>query len=183
MRIFLYLLVFMITLLPSSLATAQSRSIQAREACVEEIENATTALRAKDWRQLERIAKRMIQTCSGDTSQVSAGYEHLSNAYNRMHRPKEAFDTAVSCIDFSYRYSSGCQIQKAVALEALGRFAEARATLEIAERLARQALSQTESDIQDAHAELRLYNARKGYYQAQQRLIDILKKEMKQVEE
>jgi hypothetical protein len=108
-----------------------------------------------------------------------------------MNRPQEALDAAISCIDFSYIHSSGCHIEKAVALMALGRLAEARATIEIGERLLKQNLSQNESDIREARSCVerkrdvlerklcqRNYISLKNKYQAEQRYIEVLKKQL-----
>ncbi|MGA2228214.1 MAG: hypothetical protein ABSH41_27590 [Syntrophobacteraceae bacterium] len=178
MRRFLYLLTLVTFILPSAIAAPYSEQTQE---CIEQMKNENAAYAAKDWPQLERIARRVIQSCSGiDPDIVASAYQNISTACNETNRPKEALDAAVSCIEFSYAYSAGCHIEKIRALMALGRFAEAKASLEIAERLLRQLLSQTELCIRNARSssERELCNVRKDGYQEDLKYIQLVREKL-----
>jgi hypothetical protein len=108
----------------------------------------TAALVARDWPQLEKIARNYIQVCQGgcDAASLSYAFAGIAIANLEMFRFLDALESANSCIE-SYYANPLCHFLKVKALIAIDRIVEAQATFRIAERLVSHSLSKTESDL------------------------------------
>lgn len=147
--LFSLLLVFMVSGAVDALA--QTTSEQKSQECISLIKERTAALVANDWQQLERLAKRYLQTCRGvhDSESLANAQEDLANAYFELGNRTAALSATEACIDLFYA-SPGCHVRRAVLLLKLGRLRDARAALAIAEKLVGHLITTTERDLQRA---------------------------------
>ena len=159
-------------------ASTHEVSERTKLACVSQMDERTAALTARDWPQLERLAKRYIQSCRDafDASNVSDAYEDIADAMLGMHHSKEALSAADACIS-NYYANPSCHVDKVLALLALKRLSAANDAFIIADRLSSHALAQNESDLANAtsSSEKASFTARKHKYESQRELLDALR--------
>ncbi len=151
---------------------------QAKSACDVQLDEQLSVLDAKDWLQLDRLARRYVRSCreASGAYDLSIGYEHIVMASLEMNRPRDALEAADSCIGTFYA-NSGCHVLKVSALLGLDRVREARDSFRIAERLVKHALSRVESELPNTRdpSELKVCLWKKTMYKAQLKAIEALR--------
>lgn len=161
-----------------SLAVAQTASEEKVQQCVTHMNERTAALAARDWFQLERLAKRYIQDCKGvlGSEDYSWAYYHIATANIQINNATAALAASEECIDIFYA-NAGCHVLKVDALIKLDRFAEARTEFEIAERLVPYLIKKNEGDLSETSDPLkkRLYSAKDDFLRSQQEVLDLIR--------
>jgi tetratricopeptide (TPR) repeat protein len=174
MNLFLCFLVIAFTL------CAYSASAQTQLRCLEQLEERTAAMTARDWLSLERLAKRYLQSCHGvtgnDAHEMSLAYEQIAIANSAMHRAQDALKAADSCV-IMYYANPGCHLEKALALLALNRLLEARDVLDVTERLLHSALRQNDLALRTTYTSVNheLHLALKHKYVTKLQLVEALR--------
>lgn len=152
-------------------ADADEESLAKKKACIAQINQRTAALVSQDWSELERLAERYAKTCKNifDEEDYSSAYEQIAIANVWLNNAKKALAASDSCIGISYS-NSGCHLQKIEALIQLKRLADARASLDKAEKLIKHLMGLNERDLRDARTELdkELFGSRLNNLIAQQ---------------
>lgn len=165
--------------LNDSVALAQSDSQDKKRECLTLLEERTAATDAKDWKQLEKLAKRYLQNCKGvdDSEWYSTGYENLGAANIQLNNAMAALTASETCIDIYYR-NAGCHINKVQALIKLKRLSEARNSIEIAERLLAHVTDKNERDLRETSDPLKkeVYSSKQVHLNSLKRLLDSLRR-------
>jgi len=145
LKLALFSLLLVIMVVGAVDAIAQTTSEQKNQECISLIKERTAALAAKDWQQLEWLAKRYLQKCRGvhDSESLASAQEDLANAYFELGNLMAALSATEACIDLFYA-SPGCHVISAVVLLKLGRLQDVRAAHSIAERLVGHLITTTE---------------------------------------
>lgn len=150
-------------------------SLQEKKECIGQMEESNAAFSAKDWLQVDIIARRFIQHCSDveDRRQIADAYADLAIANNELRHFQEALAMALSGITTHYLVTSN-HIEKFRALLELHRLDEARSSFKVAESLVRQAMNHNNSDLSEASDESHraLYLSRRGLYRSQLEVIE-----------
>lgn len=130
-------------------ALAQTTVKQKQQECVSLIKERTAAIVTRDWKQLEKIAKRYIQTCKSvhDSESIANAHMDLANAYSGLGNQSSALAATEACIDLFYA-SPSCHVYRVEFLLKLERRQDARAALTIAEKLVGYLIPTTEKDLQ-----------------------------------
>jgi len=164
-------------------ALAQATSEQKAYECVSLIKERTAARAADDWQQLERLAKRYLQTCKGvhNSEDLANAQEDISTAYFELGNLTAALSVAEACISLYYA-SPGCHVRRVVVFLELGRLRDARAALAVAEKLVAHLITNTENDLQrDAHPlDRELNSAKLNYLRSLESRIDQLRRQVNQ---
>jgi len=152
-------------------ADATEESLAQKKTCIAQINQRTAALVSQDWSELERLAERYAKTCKNvfDEEDYSSAYEQIAIANVKLSNAKKALAASDSCIGISYS-NSGCHLQKIEALIQLKRLADARSSLDKAERLIKHLMELNERDQRDARTALdkELFESRLNNLSAQQ---------------
>ena len=157
---------------------AQGASPKTKEDCLDLLNHQTAALVTRDWIKLERLAKRYIKTCKGvlkpDT--FSEGYRSLAIATYELDQTMASLSASEKCIEVFYA-NSGCHVLKVLALLKLGRMSDARAVLDITERLIFHLLENTDQELRRAThpADKKLYSSQQSELNSQKKLVDTLR--------
>jgi hypothetical protein len=169
---------FMCFLAIACLLWAHSASAQTRERCIEQREERTAAVNARDWPNLVRLSKRYVQSCRGVTGaqDISDAYEDIAKANLAMHRAQDALEAANMCVT-TYYANPGCHLEKALAMLALNRLIEARDILDVTERLLKSALTENDLAFRSAYHSLEreMHLAIKKSYETKLRLVEVLR--------
>lgn len=130
-------------------------ALKKKKQCISLMNEQTAALAAKDWENLDRLAKSYAGQCKGvfEAEWLSAAHENIAMANNAERKFKYALVASDACTQ-AYYGNPGCYIQKASALMSLGKKVESGKSLNIAERLARHALEGARRDLSQARSEL-----------------------------
>lgn len=136
-------------------ADASEKSLAQQKKCIDQINQRTAALVAQDWSELERLSEHFIKTCENtfDAEVTSSAYEQIALSNVMLRNPKKALAASTSCIRISYS-NSGCHLQKTEALIQLRRIADAKSSLDKAERLVKHQLELHVRDLRDARTAL-----------------------------
>ncbi|HJY05203.1 MAG TPA: hypothetical protein VJ323_02745 [Bryobacteraceae bacterium] len=128
-------------------AHGQWRDSSEVDACAEQLEQRTAALLARDWLQLEILAKRYLHTCSGVVGSEKLADAHWSIAVAKLEAGQypESLRASDDCIQV-FNSNPGCHLAKTEALVGLKRLNEARAALEMTERLTEHLIESAERD-------------------------------------
>ena len=120
---------------------------------------------------MERLAERYAKTCKNvfDEEDYSSAYAEIAIANVNLSNAKKALVASDSCIGISYS-NSVCHLQKIEALIQLKRLADARSSLDKAERLIKHLMELNERDQRDARTALdkELFESRLNNLSAQQ---------------
>jgi hypothetical protein len=177
------LLLFVLIGLNTIDSFAQSPSGERERECVSHINQRTAALVADDWREVERLAKRYLETCKEvhESEHLACAYEQIAIANRRLNDPKSALTATETCIALFYS-NSGCHLEKAEAMLKLGHIRGARSALDIAEKLVPHLIRSVEQDMERAnHRSAReLYAAKLRELRAQQRVIEAMRPKVSQ---
>ena len=150
------LLMLMAGILASSVhAETKSNEVKKKEQCISLKKEQAAALVARDWENLERLAKDYIAKCKEvfSSQDLSGCFVDIAIANNELGKPRLALAAAEMCIEIYYG-NPGCHIEKTRALIALGRKAEARKSLDISERLTRHALENAKRELESSSSEI-----------------------------
>lgn len=130
-------------------ALDQTTIEQKNQECVSLIKGRTAAIAARDWQQLERMAKRYIQTCKSvhDSEGIAMAHMELAYAYSHFGDYSSALSATEACINLFYA-SPDCHVYRVEFLLKLKRLQEARAELAISEKLVSYLIPITEKDLQ-----------------------------------
>lgn len=157
--------------------------LKKKEQCISLKNEETVALVAKDWENLDRIAKSYVGQCKGvfEAEWLSVSHESIAIANNAQRKFKYALVASDACTK-AYYGNPGCYIQKASALMSLGKKIESGKSIDIAERLAQYALEGARRDISQARSELHkeMYTARISRFESYLYLIDSIRSELAQ---
>lgn len=122
--------------------------------CVNVLNQQTAATVGRDFEALEKFARRYLARCSNLDAEITAGsYESLAEALLEQKKYRDALKTAEMCLDLSFE-SAGCHLAKAQVLWATGKQAQARATLDVAERLIEEQLPRLRGEVPKARSSL-----------------------------
>lgn len=161
----------------------KERELKKKEQCISLKNEETAALVAKDWENLDRLARIYVGECKDvfEAQWLSGAHENIAIANNAQGKFKYALVASNACVK-AYYGSPGCHIQKSRALVALGEKAEAVKSLDISERLARHALEGAQHDLNQAYSELdkELYTSRISQHESYLYLIDAMRSELAQ---
>ena len=164
-----------------SIAFAQTASKEKAQQCVTQMGEQTAALVARDWPQLERLAKRYLQDCKGvfGSELYSDAYLHIAIANIQLDDSAAALAASETCIDIFYA-NSGCHVQKVLALIKLKRFAEALTESEIAEKLVDYLIKRNERDLREASqpVDKELYSSKDDNLKAQKSLLNSIRPQL-----
>lgn len=165
--------------LTNSVAVVQAGNEEKARQCVTLIKEQTAALVARDWSQLERLAKQYLQDCKEvhDSEAYSGGYEHLAIANMYLGNEVAALAMSEKCINIFYG-NSGCHVEKVQALIKLKRISEARDALEIAERLVAHLIDNNERHLHETHHPIykELYSAKLYQLRAEKSLLEQIRR-------
>jgi len=142
------MLAMVIGLLISGCASTQSSLLDRKKACLELGKKANQSFEAKDWDKYIKDSKNIIESCRDvfDSESISTTYSLIAGAFLYMGQPNDALDSANLCSS-TYYANPNCHFDKAWALLQLRRFEEAKDSLNIAERTAKNELSVIDSYI------------------------------------
>lgn len=164
-----------------SVVAAQTGSEDNMEHCTNQMNERTAAFVARDWPQLERLAKRYLQDCKGvfDSENYSNAYLDIAIANIQLNNSAAALAASETCIDIFYA-NSGCHTQKVLALIKVKRFAEARTEFEIAERLVGYLIERNERDLREASQPVykEFYSSKDYNLKAQKSLLDSIRPQL-----
>lgn len=156
----------------SVLAADSAKETAVREAgCVTAINEQTAALVAQDWQSLERISDAYLKACKGvlDAEGLSEAHAGISNANNKLGKPRKALAAADTCIQISYS-NTGCHLQRFLSLVALKRLSDAQQTLDRVDRLLehKQKVAKRELETSQNATDKEWLSARINNFDAQQ---------------
>lgn len=161
----------------------EERELKKKEKCISLKNEETAALVAKDWGNLDRLARAYTRECKGvfEAEWLSGAHENIAIANNAQGKYKNALVASNACAK-AYYGSPGCHIQKSRALIALGEKTEAVKSLDISERLARHALEIAQHDLNQAYSELdkELYTSKIYQHNSYLDFIDSMRSELAQ---
>jgi hypothetical protein len=150
-------------------------TIQEQGECTEQVRERTAAIGAMDWPQLDRIARRFIQSCTGvyTRQEIANAYGDVASANNAMGRFKEALVQANAGIATHYLETSN-HLEKVTALFALLQISEAKESFRVADNIIQLAIERNSAELQKARndSERNLFQANKVLYESQLRAID-----------
>jgi hypothetical protein len=144
--------------------------------CYTQIAEQTAALAARDWPQLERLAKRYLQDCKAahDSETCSKAYENIATANIQLNNPIAALAASNECI-YTFYGNAGCHVKKVEALIYLERLAEAQTEFKIAERLLAHLIKVNERALRKYEpSENGLYSIKGSYLRVQKELLDAI---------
>lgn len=144
-------------------------SLQEQRECTEQIKERTAAIRMEDWPQLDRIARRFIQSCEGhfDRRDIAYAYGSVASANNEMGRFEEALAQANAGIATYYLEPSN-HLEKAKALLALHNMMEAKKAFRIADHVLHLAIERNEQESRNARdADKEFYLVHRELYQSE----------------
>ena len=174
------------TELNNSVAVAQGGSkdkVEWMNECISQLDERTAAFVARDWTQLERLAKRYLQDCKGvfDSENYSGAYEDIASANIELNNPLAALAASERCIDVYYA-NAGCHVSKIRALIKLSRLSEAHSEFEIAEKLIVHLIEINEENIRKTSdpsehgiALKKFYSSKNNKLKALQKLLDSIR--------
>lgn len=149
-----------------------------KKECVSQIRQRTAAFVAEDWQQLQRLAKRYIDTCKAiyGSEALSDAHGAIAFANLRFGNASASLSAAESCIALFYS-NSGCHLAKVEAMLKLGRIPEAHAELQFAEKLVAHLSAMAERELQSAShpAERELQAAKLYLLRAQESQVERLR--------
>lgn len=152
--------------------------VEWKNQCITQFKERTAALVARDWPQLERLAKRYLQDCKGafGSEDYSIAYEHIAIANMRLNNPTAALAASAECIDTFYG-NAGCHVEKVEALIYLERLAEAHTEFKIAERLVTHLIEVNERALREAYepSEKRLYSSKDNHLRSLKEFLDSIR--------
>jgi len=154
-------------------ADAQEVSLRQKEMCVVQLTQRTAAMVAEDWPELERLAERYVKTCKNvvQDEDYSLAYLDMAVANVQLNYARKALSASELCINIYYS-NCGCHMQKIMALIALNRLTDARATLNKAERLIEHLIDVSDRDQGNGRSasEMELLKSHRNNLSSQQRL-------------
>jgi hypothetical protein len=157
--------------------------LKRKNECISRRNEETAALVAKDWENLDILARAYVRECKDvfDPQWLSRAHENIAIAKNAQGKFKDALVASNECAK-AYYGSPGCHIQKSSALIALGKKAEALKSLDISERLAHHGLEGAKRNLNQAYYELdkELYTSIISEHESQLYLIDSMRSELTQ---
>ena len=160
---------------------AQASSDEKQRECLSQINQRAAALSASDWQQLQRLAKRYIDTCKAiyGSEDLATAHGDVAIANLRLDNATAALSAAESCIALFYS-NSGCHLGKVEAMLKLGRIPEARTALNIAEKLVAHLAAAAERELQRANhpSERELYAAKLNLLRAQESVVEGLRRSL-----
>jgi tetratricopeptide (TPR) repeat protein len=129
-------------------SVSKSSALNREKVCLELSKEWTHDFEVKDFDKFLRVSKNYLESCLGvhGSEEISTAYVFIAMAFLKMNRPSDALDSANSCIS-TYYPNPECHLFKAEALLGLYRFEEAKNSLNIAERTAKNELSVIDSYI------------------------------------
>lgn len=101
-------------------------------ACLEQSDNVTATLVARDWHSLLATSQTFLKDCKGKLRDSKMYYKNMSLkavALRELGRPSEALAVTDACIKESYR-TVDCHVERYAALKAVPRLEEAAAERE-----------------------------------------------------
>ena len=148
--------------------------------CTDQMRARTAAFVARDWAQVERLAKEFVRECKNvlDAEDVGNAYEQIAIASVELDNLAAARAAEDACINILYAHA-GCHVSKVGTLIKLDRLAEARTALDMAQRLIKHAVEITEEKLVDApdQASRRVYLAKLRKLNAYQSYAERLRQE------
>jgi hypothetical protein len=144
-------------------------SLQDKTECAEQIKERTAAIRMEDWPQLDRIARRFIQSCGGifGRRDIASAFSSVASANNEMGRFEEALAQANAGIATHYLEPSN-HLEKAKALLSLHDMVEAKKAFRIADHVLHLAIEQNEQELRNARdADKELHLVHRELYQSE----------------
>ena len=145
MNLLFHLIIIVLTL---SLTVGCSSTQSSKKACLELKKKANQSYGAKDWEKYIKDSKNYIESCRNvdDSESISMTYSSMAGVFLLMSQPNDALDLANLCSS-TYYANPDCHFNKAWALLQLRRFEEAKNSLNIAERTAKNGLAVIDSYI------------------------------------
>jgi len=161
--------------LPQVTGTPLSEDSHYEAECIEQINERTAAINVRDWRQLERIAMRFVQSCNGvlPSKEIATAYADAAGANKEMGRFKEALNHANAGIDLNYLVTAN-HLERMEALFALSQIQEAKDSFRVAEYLIQLAMERNVTELQRVQSDLekRLVLSEKSLYESQLRFLN-----------
>jgi len=156
--------------MPQVSGEPSSVTLQKQTECIEQVRERTAAIKTEDWPQLERIARRFIQSCDGVYSrqEIANAYGDAATANYEMGRFKEALIQANAGIATHYLETSN-HLERVKALFALLQISEAKESFRVTDNLIHLAVERNSEELQTAQSEVerKLFLSIKGLYESQ----------------